>query len=135
MPTVDRANRYYNREPGSHCLLDASLSTGVYYGISAFIVFAGVCFGRTFIPQQYHPRGGGSPRLLDSFANWDGYWYAKIARNGYSYDPRAQSSVAFFPAYPVLTMAVSRLTGMDTEAGMLIVSHVALIGVFLLLYA
>lgn len=134
MPTEDRAYRRNNRGPGRRCLLDASLSAGVYYGISAFIVFAGVCFGRAFIPQQYHPRSGGSPRLLDSFANWDGYWYANIARDGYFYDPQSQSSVAFFPAYPLLSRAVMRVSGVDAEAAMLVVSHAALIGVFLLLY-
>ena len=40
-------------------------------------------------------------RLLGNWLWWDGEWYLHIARWGYFYIPHRQSSVAFFPAYPL----------------------------------
>ena len=40
-------------------------------------------------------------RLLGNWLWWDGEWYLHIARWGYFYIPHRQSSVAFFPAYPI----------------------------------
>jgi hypothetical protein len=36
------------------------------------------------------------------FAAWDSGWYFDIARQGYYYVPNGQSSIAFFPLYPLL---------------------------------
>jgi hypothetical protein len=41
---------------------------------------------------------GTAGRWLNSWANWDGQWYVRIARVGY----RGRSYAAFFPLYPVL---------------------------------
>lgn len=38
---------------------------------------------------------------VQALAQWDGEWYANIARDGYWYSPGHQSPVAFFPAYPL----------------------------------
>jgi hypothetical protein len=37
-------------------------------------------------------------------ARWDAFWYLKVARKGYEWDPSLdiQQTVAFFPAYPML---------------------------------
>ncbi len=52
------------------------------------------------------PRGFEMPfdsrKLAETFAAWDSGWYWHIARHGYSYDPAGQSSIAFFPLYPLL---------------------------------
>jgi hypothetical protein len=40
-------------------------------------------------------------RVLGNWLWWDGEWYLHIARWGYFYIPHRQSSVAFFPAYPL----------------------------------
>ena len=40
-------------------------------------------------------------RVLGNWLWWDGEWYLHIARWGYFYIPHRQSSVAFFPAYPM----------------------------------
>ena len=40
-------------------------------------------------------------RVLGNWLWWDGEWYLHIARWGYFYTPHRQSSVAFFPAYPL----------------------------------
>jgi hypothetical protein len=40
---------------------------------------------------------------------WDAYWYRSIVEDGYSYYPGVQSSIAFFPAYPLVLLAVGGL--------------------------
>ncbi len=45
--------------------------------------------------------------FLDAWMRWDGDWYYRIATQGYFFTPGVQSSVAFFPAYPLLIRALS----------------------------
>ena len=40
--------------------------------------------------------------LITEWSRWDGYWYVRIANEGYSYVPGGESAVAFFPLYPTL---------------------------------
>lgn len=40
--------------------------------------------------------------FAEIFAAWDSGWYFDIARRGYYFNPEGQSSVAFFPLYPLL---------------------------------
>jgi hypothetical protein len=57
------------------------------------------------------------------FGGWvrfDGDWYGLIARRGYSYRPGHRSSVAFFPAYPLLMRALGSVAGSVYLAGILI---------------
>jgi hypothetical protein len=42
-----------------------------------------------------------SEKLAQTFAAWDSGWYFDIARHGYYHSPDGQSSVAFFPLYPL----------------------------------
>jgi hypothetical protein len=72
---------------------------------------------------------------LHGFANWDGEWYLRIAQSGYDYDPSQPSSVAFFPAYPLLARGVSRVLGVDPVVSLLVVSHASLIAAFALTVA
>jgi hypothetical protein len=46
-------------------------------------------------------------RFAETFAAWDSGWYFDIARRGYYYDPAGQSSIAFFPLYPMLMRALA----------------------------
>lgn len=43
--------------------------------------------------------------FFETLAVWDSAWYLDIARSGYFFDPDAESSVAFFPLYPLLIRA------------------------------
>lgn len=107
------------------------LGLGIY-AFSSLVVIAGVLIGHFFIsPPPF--RANRQQSLLDAFANGDGYWYRQIALHGYSYRPEAHSSVAFFPAYPLLTRAVAELGGLPIEVGLLVVSHGCLAGVFIVL--
>lgn len=40
--------------------------------------------------------------LPRAWVHWDSEWYARIAQEGYSYQPGQQSPVAFFPLYPLV---------------------------------
>ena len=46
-------------------------------------------------------------RFAEIFAAWDSGWYFDIARHGYYWRPDGQSSVAFFPLYPMLMRTVA----------------------------
>jgi hypothetical protein len=89
---------------------------------SNMVVFGAFCLaplGRALPPPFAHVyRYGG-----DRFANWDGQWYLEIAERGYSYDPNAQSSVAFFPVYPLIGRAVGIATGLGAEVALLVTSN------------
>jgi len=46
-------------------------------------------------------------RFAEIFAAWDSGWYWHIASRGYFFSPDTQSSIAFFPLYPMLMRAVA----------------------------
>ena len=60
------------------------------------------------------------PGWLDAWFQGDSGWYYRIADEGYSYVPGVQSSIAFFPAYPLLVRATGGVLGGDfsTAAGL-----------------
>ncbi len=78
----------------------------------------------------YLPRapGAGSPNpdipggpWLEGWVRWDAGWYLAIANDGYFYIPGSQSSVAFFPAYPLTLRVVDDIMFGDAfVAGMLV---------------
>ena len=47
----------------------------------------------------------------DGWVRYDGGWYTIIADQGYSLVPGRQSTVAFFPGYPMLVRAAGAVTG------------------------
>lgn len=56
--------------------------------------------GRTeeYAPAPAHFIGGS---LFEPWARWDASWYRTIVEQGYVYYPGVQSSVAFWPSYPM----------------------------------
>lgn len=48
---------------------------------------------------------------VDGWFRFDSGWYWGIAQTGYSYTPGSQSSIAFFPVFPLVTRAVTWLFG------------------------
>ncbi|MBF5042752.1 hypothetical protein FGE12_10100 [Aggregicoccus sp. 17bor-14] len=66
------------------------------------------------------PLPGPIDAVLDGWAGWDSNWYLRIAREGYFFHPGEQSSVAFFPLYPLTLRAVSALGLAPIVAGALI---------------
>ena len=46
-------------------------------------------------------------------ARWDSGWYTAVARYGYYLNPGQNSTVAFFPLYPLLIKGLSEITPLD----------------------
>jgi hypothetical protein len=46
-------------------------------------------------------------KLAETFAAWDSGWYFDIAQRGYYFNASGQSSIAFFPLYPLLMRALA----------------------------
>jgi hypothetical protein len=107
----------------------------------AFAVCAGVAYAvmALVVPHLPKPNDGvlppfTGPSWLKGWAQWDSGWYHGIATEGYSYVPGRQSSIAFFPAYPLLVRPVAGLIGDAYVAGIL-VTFVAGAGVAVLFFA
>jgi hypothetical protein len=61
------------------------------------------------------------PVWLDGWSEGDSGWYYGIATSGYFYNPGQQSSIAFFPTYPLTVRGLGELIGGDFQvAGSLI---------------
>ncbi len=68
------------------------------------LVWIAVWFGNNHLTHDpFFPfRKGVGDTWFGGFARWDAEWYRTIAREGYVYYPGVQSSVAFWPTYPVV---------------------------------
>lgn len=68
--------------------------------------------------------------ILDLPSRWDVYWYSGIAREGYSYDPRAgaglQQTIAFFPAYPMVLRIADAFTQPERRPDMTLARYAEL---------
>lgn len=123
--------------PRSLILSEATRGLFVYYTTSLLVVI-GVFIGLDYVPLcREHPD---STRVkietvAGEFGPWDGVWYRRIVRDGYSYDPNWMSNVAFFPLYPASAWSVMKLTGLHIEYATLLTSHLYLAGAFVLFAA
>jgi Gpi18-like mannosyltransferase len=52
-----------------------------------------------------------SVKYYNSFYRWDSSWYTKIAKNGYSFSAEKNSSIAYWPLYP-LTIKIAVNSGL-----------------------
>lgn len=59
------------------------------------------------------------PAWLDGWFQFDSGWYHAIVTGGYSYEPGQQSSIAFFPTYPLLVRLLAWPLGDVQLAGTL----------------
>src|SRR5262249_46111903 len=101
-----------------------------YYSLTTSVVVLGALFGHKYLerPTNHAERGP----VLTAFLTWDGHWYRSIATDGYSYDPDQVSTVAFFPAYPMLSGLLARLTRVRIETALVICPHLCLAASFVL---
>ena len=75
------------------------------------------------------------PRLAQLASYGDGGWYIGIVRNGYErrpFDDATQHNWAFFPLFPLLLRAASRITGGVALTGMALASFLFLLALILL---
>ena len=116
-------------------LTAADLRTGLaFYALSSAVVLLAVWFGHRF-GARWPGWQDDNKDYLGALCRYDGNWYVGIATEGYSFDPDASSSVAFFPAYPLTARAVMRVLGCRPEVASLLVAHAFLAATFVLLHA
>ncbi len=105
------------------------VDTAFLYWTTAAIVFLGVSLGHFYLAESSHQDHFHTPHRTDlpaAFANWDGQWYIRVARDGYFYDPKAMSSVAQFPVFPLAGRCLARTTGLDYDLALTLVANVSL---------
>lgn len=106
------------------------------YGVTLLVVVCGMSAGLVASPRddglsptRVAPTGN---RFRDAFAQWDGQWYLLISKSGYSYDANRQSSVAFFPLYPICSRGVAAALSIPLDIASLLVAHTCrLLGIWL----
>jgi len=103
--------------------------------VTRFIIFAGAYFAEIGIPGVtgegfYHVNPNNI--WLDVWARWDSAFYIRIVEEGYWFTPGQQSSVAFFPLYPLLVSIFAPLIG--TLAAGVLVSNAFLLGALIFIY-
>jgi hypothetical protein len=103
-----------------------------YCFMTSFLVWMGAILGTSLVLRSSATGHIFNDRAAP-YANWDGQWYADIARNGYSYRTDDSSNVAFFPVYPLAGRLLARATGLGIEPALLAVSNASLVGLFCLM--
>jgi hypothetical protein len=99
------------------------------WAITSAAVFAGAWFGDCFVKTE-------KPwSFVDSLARVDGQNYKQIIEKGYDYKDNSPSLVAFFPAFPLASWGLARVSGLDTVPAELIVSNACCLAAFLLMGA
>ncbi len=103
--------------------------------LAAFVVVAAALTAVVGWANRYRtPDGSGilqGPSWLDGWFQYDAGWYVGIATNGYSYVPGQQSSIAFFPVYPMGIRGLGALLGDHQVAGSLLAVAAGLASVLL----
>jgi hypothetical protein len=67
-------------------------------------------------------------RLWRFSIRWDAEWYLQIAQHGYTHTDGTQSSVGFFPGFPLAIRFFDTLLPSGAEFAGLVIVHLALIG-------
>jgi hypothetical protein len=79
--------------------------------LTVHVVLKATTFLATLLFPPARPRPFTMPfepaKLAETFAAWDSGWYFDIAQRGYYWSPSGQSSLAFFPLYPMLMRALA----------------------------
>jgi hypothetical protein len=103
-----------------------------YFALTRIAVFlVGACAIR-FLPvglqegtERYLPQG----LSVGAWLRWDAWWYVSIVERGYWFDPQGQSSVAFFPLFPLVIGGLTALVGNPVIAGLIVANAAALAAV------
>jgi hypothetical protein len=90
------------------------LRLGLWFAASRLLILAVAGIALHVVPAGPYAVHG---KLVDWFRHWDADWYLSIVLCGYSYDPHAQSNVAFFPLYPLLIRLVGEVVPNFALAG------------------
>ena len=101
------------RDGWRYALSVAGAFAGLVVALSAVVALA----AREHVRQDPELLG---PSWMDGWFQYDAGWYLEIVRAGYSYLPGQQSSVAFFPAYPLTVRGLGDVLGDHQVAGHLL---------------
>jgi len=100
---------------------------GAQRAVLAFLGIAAALFVVSAVASIWLPDPGNQVippfrgwRWLQGWAQWDSGWYSAIAQGGYGYIPGRQSTIAFFPSYPLLMRGVAVVVGNTYVAGILV---------------
>lgn len=110
------------------------------WGAIALALFAFVAFfAHADLPLPYHeevkPADYSGPSVLEGWVRFDAGWYRSIAEDGYFFrGDDQQSSVAFFPVYPLVMRALHSVVGGDTAAWGIFVTLLSGLAVALLFH-
>ncbi len=107
---------------------------------SRLAIWAGALLAFTWFEPNRHPNAERWDNeflhdvgwVVDIWARWDSGWFLQIAEHGYASDP--SRAPAFFPAYPALVGLLGRVLGGHFLVAGVIVSLVAGLLAFVLLY-
>lgn len=104
--------------------------------VAAYLAVAAVLTAVVAVAGRWRHAPDVSPALqgpswLDGWFHYDAGWYLQIAGQGYSYTPGQQSSVAFFPVYPLGMRGLGNVLGDHQLAGW-VITVLAGLGVALL---
>lgn len=104
--------------------------------LSRLVIVAVMQLIAPLLPTSIMQRGGNFVPTIgwELFSHWDGEFYQHIATVGYEYAPDAkQSSIAFFPLFPLVTRVVMSL-GLPFEVAGTLVNNLAFLGALGVLY-
>jgi hypothetical protein len=104
------------------------------YALGAFVAMATLAsvVGWSAYETASAPAYLDGPDWLDAWFQGDSGWYYSIADGGYSYVPGQQSSIAFFPTYPLLVHGLGVLLGGDFSTAAGVVTLISAAGVVML---
>ena len=114
------------------------MQSGKYSSVAQFLCIAFLvlasgttsCIGVWLGPQLLKPYGEdphhSDPGIMGAMASWDGYWYREIAIHGYSYNGVSQSSIAFYPAFPILAREIRNVLHVDINVALWLGSNLSL---------
>ncbi len=100
----------------------ALLAAGIAAGV-AVVLFVVSGLAVALLPWSGQPHVAPpftGHRWVEGWAQWDSGWYYRIAEDGYSYVKGRQSTVVFFPVYPLLMRATGAVVGNAYVAGILV---------------
>jgi hypothetical protein len=112
---TSRASVLAARTPWARSGLDAAVAVLVVQVVAKLTTF----LANVILPPA-RPRPFSLPferlKLAETFAAWDSGWYFDIAQRGYYFNASGQSSIAFFPLYPLLMRALAWPFGGSSRA-------------------
>jgi hypothetical protein len=108
---------------------------GIALALFVFVAF----FAHTDLPLPYReevkPADYSGPSALEGWVRFDAGWYRSIAEDGYEFrGDEEQSSVAFFPVYPLVMRAFHSVFGGDTAAWGIVITFLSGLAVALLFH-